>query len=100
VSGWGGGAGGKWWRHSERCWMNSWELVLALFSHLVSLILFFEHFFFFSFLWHVSHGTLKILNAIMYIMGLDAIMCIIIIYHNVYHGVLDVEVPLGFFSAF
>jgi hypothetical protein len=48
----------------------------------------------------VSHGTLKILNVIMCIMGLDAIMCIIIIYHNVFHGVLDVEVPLGFVSAF
>jgi hypothetical protein len=24
-------------------------------------------------------------------------MCIIIIYHNVHHGVLDVEVTLGFF---
>ncbi len=48
----------------------------------------------------MSHGTLKILNVIMCIMGLDAIMCIIIIYHNVFHGVLDVEVPLGFVSAF
>jgi hypothetical protein len=65
--------------------MNSWELVLALFSHLVSLILFFE-LFFFSFLWHVSHGTLKILNAIMCMM-----MMMMIMYHefgcnNVYHN--------------
>jgi hypothetical protein len=60
--------------------------VLALFSHLVSLILFFE--LFFKVLWHVSHGTLKILNAIMCMMMM---MMIIIMYrefgcNNVYHN--------------
>ncbi len=43
----------------------------------------------------MSHGTLKILNAIMCMMMMSMYQefgC-----NNVYHGVLDVEVPLGFF---